>query len=90
MDSKQLNGLLKGEIMEIKGSISKLLKGLENADVSKDSFVGKPINDSNGNKIGVITKVDIDNDTWYGRINVPLTGLIEEMNGQIKKGEFEF
>ena len=55
--------------MEIKGSISQMLKGLENANVSKDLFVGKPINDPDGNKIGVITKIDINNDTWYGRVS---------------------
>jgi len=54
--------------MEIKGSISQMLKGL-NADVSDDLLVGKPINDSNGNKIGVITKIDINNDTWYGWVS---------------------
>ena len=46
--------------MEIKGSITDILKGLENTNISKDSLVGKPINDSNGNKIGVITKIDIN------------------------------
>lgn len=55
--------------MEIKGSISQLLKGLENTNISKDSLVGKPVNDSNGNKVGVITKIDIDNDTWYGSVS---------------------
>ncbi len=55
--------------MEVKGSISQLLKGLENTNISKDSLVGKPVNDSNGNKIGVITKIDIDNDTWYGCVS---------------------
>ena len=55
--------------MEIKGSITDILKGLENTNISKDSLVGKPINDSNGNKIGVITKIDINNDVWYGSIS---------------------
>lgn len=55
--------------MEVKGSISQLLKGLENTNISKNSLIGIPINDSNGNKIGVITKIDIDNDTWYGSVS---------------------
>jgi len=55
--------------MEIKGSITDILKGLENTNISKDSLVGKPINDSNGNKIGVVTKTDINNDIWYGSVS---------------------
>lgn len=55
--------------MEIKGSITDILKGLENTNISKDSLVGKPINDYNGNKIGVITKIDINNNTWYGSVS---------------------
>jgi len=52
--------------MEIKGSISRLLKALQIPTYPKDSLVGKPINDPDGNKIGVITKIDVENDTWYG------------------------
>lgn len=55
--------------MEIKGSITDILKGLENTNMSKDSLVGKPINDSNGNKIGVITHININNDTWHGSVS---------------------
>ena len=68
--------------MEIKGSISQMLKGLENANVSEDLLVEKPINDSNGNKIGVITKIDINNDTWYGCVS-------ENIFGGIKHSIFE-
>ena len=33
-----------------------------------ESFIGLPINDSNGKKIGSITSVDLDNDLWYGEV----------------------
>lgn len=52
--------------MRIKGSISQLLKG---PGTGRTPFIGLPINDSNGNKVGIITEVDIDNDTWYGEIS---------------------
>ena len=55
--------------MEVMGAISQLLIGLDDNKISFDSLVGKPINDSNGNKVGVITKVDTINGFWHGTIS---------------------
>jgi len=72
-------------MVEIKGSISRLLKELENTNISKNSLIGKPINDSNGNKIGVITKIDIDNDTWYGSVSGDIFEVAKHSSFEIRR-----
>ena len=67
--------------MKVKGSISKSLKG---PGTGRMSLIGMPINDSDGNKIGTITKVDIDNNTWYGEISKD--AFREELLNDDKKG----
>ena len=66
--------------MKIKGSISQLLK---ETGAGRVPFIGLPINDSNGNKIGSITEVNIDNDTWYGEIS---ENVFEEVRNDNQKG----
>ena len=54
--------------MNIGGKLSQLLNGLPYTDELLMSLIGKPINDSNGKKIGTITNIDIKEDIWYGRL----------------------
>lgn len=54
--------------MNITGSLSQLLKGLPVTDELSMSLIGKPINDSNGKRIGTILNIDIKEDFWYGRL----------------------
>lgn len=54
--------------MNITGNLSQLLKGLPVTDELLMSLIGKPINDSNGKRIGIITNIDIKEDLWYGRL----------------------
>lgn len=56
-------------MQEVTGSIKLLLKDLPITNEIVNSMVGKPINDSNGNKIGVIDYVDIDNDIFHGTLS---------------------
>lgn len=59
-------------MQEITGSIKLLLKGLPITNDIVNSMVGKPINDYNGNKIGVIDYVDIENDIFHGILSEEL------------------
>lgn len=59
-------------MQEITGSIKLLLKGLPITNDIVNSMVGKPINDYNGNKIGVIDYVDIENDIFHGTLSEEL------------------
>ena len=54
--------------MNISGPLSQLLKGLDMDKMPIKSFIGLPINDSNGKQIGIISSIDIDNDLWHGAI----------------------
>jgi len=54
--------------MKISGSLPQLLTGLDRSKIPVKYFIGLPINDSNGKKIGVITAIDIDNNVWHGEI----------------------
>lgn len=56
--------------MEVSGSIMSMLHGLyvDATDELKLSLIGLPIKDGDGDIIGEITRVDIENDTWYGKI----------------------
>lgn len=66
--------LLKKDDVNICGSLSLLLKGLEKTNIPVDSLIGKPITDADGVEIGVITKVDIDRDLWHGQVsNLPIS-----------------
>ena len=56
-------------MQEVTGSIKLLLKGLPIINDIVNSMVGKPINDPNGNKIGVIDYVDIDNYIFHGTLS---------------------
>lgn len=52
----------------ISGSTKDLLKNLEQlSNVVTDQFVGLPIHDENGKKIGTITH--IQGDFWYGEVD---------------------
>jgi hypothetical protein len=56
--------------VQIRGSIEYALKGLEKANVSRETLVGMPINDENRHQIGMIDR--IDGDTWYGHITMEI------------------
>ena len=62
--------------MNITGKLSQLLNGLPITDELLMSLIGKPINDSNGKKIGTITNIDIKEDLWYGQLDVAITERI--------------
>lgn len=55
--------------MKITGSISQTLKGLNSGVVPIESLIGLPINDLNGNKIGTITYINPENDSWQGAVD---------------------
>lgn len=55
--------------INISGSLSQMFKGLPINDEIMPSLIGKPIKDSTGKQIGVITKIDVNNDMWHGRID---------------------
>lgn len=54
--------------VNVSGSLSQMFKGLPISDDVVSSIIGKPINDTDGKQIGIITKIDVDSDMWYGRI----------------------
>ena len=54
----------------VSGETKDLIAGLNHlADVCPEKFVGLPIHDENGKKIGIITH--IQGDFWYGDVNDP-------------------
>ena len=50
----------------IKGSISTLLRGLDGVVNAEEILIGKPIKNLEGKQIGVINRVDVEKDIWYG------------------------
>lgn len=58
----------------ITGSISVLFHGLTMTDECRETsyrnLLGTPVQDENGNMIGTITCLDMDNDRWYAKCNV--------------------
>lgn len=60
-----------GEKKIVKGQLSKLLEGI-GCMVSYNEIIGKPIKDSSGRTIGVITNVIPENDIWIGEADLSL------------------
>ena len=61
---------------EIYGSLSTLTRGLPKDENIMRSLVGKlPIKNSQDQIIGHITRVDIENDRWYGLITEDGNGV---------------
>lgn len=46
--------------MEIKGSVTSLLYGMENNLVDDKDLIGLPINGPDGNKVGEVTEIEYD------------------------------
>ena len=61
---------------QISGSLSWLIKRVENIDLLREQIIGTPIKDERGNEIGVIDSVD--NDNWYGYISERFLNNIKE------------
>ena len=54
--------------MEIKGCYSMLFKGLNVDPENFSDLIGVLLKDEKGNVVGEITKVDPENDVFYGEI----------------------
>lgn len=69
----------------VNGTLSQLFKGFETTELAK-SMVGRPIKDDAGNVIGVIDRVDVSNDMWFGHIfNAESIPRSKYMSMEIKK-----
>lgn len=55
-------------MINVSGSVSQFLKGLDKDQIPIESLIGLPINDSNGNRIGHVTSINDKADLWNGEI----------------------
>lgn len=51
--------------ISVAARLSSILNGLRGPCEPSSMLIGKPVNDSNGKKVGTITRIDVENDYVY-------------------------
>jgi len=67
--------------MQITGSISDPLNRFK---YKKEIMVGAPIRDYDGKVIGAVTKVDLENNLWYGFVKSSIVNKHTKVSFEIK------